>query len=80
MIKIWDCYPNDKIRITDVDGGITDGIVECVTDVEEQSDLCGQEDSIGIITDEGIHLEFYESYIKSIEKIQLAVINEPIAV
>ena len=71
MISIWSYYPGNKVRIVDVDGNTTIGIVECVTEVGERSDLEKQEDGIGIITEDGRHIEFYESDI-----IEISVIDE----
>ena len=66
MINWKQCTYGDKVRIVDVDGGITEGIVEHVAAAEERSDLEKQEDGIGIITHAGQCLEFYESDIKEI--------------
>ena len=51
MINWKQCVYGDKVRIIDVEGDEFDGIVECVTDSEERSDLEKQEIGIGIITD-----------------------------
>ena len=66
MIEIWKFYPGNKIQILASDGTVTHGVVECVIDVDEHSDLENQEDSIGIITIDGSHIEFYVSDIVNI--------------
>ena len=66
MINWYQCVHGDRVRILDADDNTVEGIVECVTDSEEQSDLMPQEVSIGIITDSGEHLECFESDIKDV--------------
>jgi len=72
MIDWKKCVYGDKVRIIDIDGGVFDGIVECVTGLEERSDLEKQEDGIGIITNDGRHIEFYQSDIAEVQEIQAA--------
>jgi hypothetical protein len=67
MINWKQCVYGDNVRIIDIDNDVFEGIVECVTDSEERSNLEKQEIGIGIITNDGRHIEFYESEIASIE-------------
>ena len=71
MINWKQCIYGDKIRVIDADGGTFDGIVECVTDSEERSDLEKQEIGISIITEDGRHIEFYESEIEEVMEIEI---------
>ena len=70
MINWKQCVYGDKVRVIDIDDDVFEGIVECVTDSEERSDLEKQEIGIGIIIGDGKHIEFYESEIKEIVLIE----------
>ena len=70
MINIWKFTIGDRIKIKADNDIIFTGIVEAITDVEERSDLERQEDGIYIITEDGRHIEIYESEIKEISKIE----------
>ena len=72
MIDWKKCVYGDKVRIIDAEGDAFDGVVQCITSVEERSDLEIQEDGIGIITDDGRHIEFYQSEIAEVQIIQAA--------
>jgi len=69
MINWKKCIYGDRVRVIDIDGDVFEGIVECVTDSEERSDLEKQEIGIGIVTFDGKHIEFYESEIKNVSKL-----------
>ena len=69
MINWKKCIYGDKVRVIDIDGDVFEGIVECITDSKERSDLEKQEIGIGIITNDGRHIEFYESEIKNISEL-----------
>jgi len=62
----------DEVCLTDVDGDVIYGRVECVTDSNERSDLEKQEIGIGIVVNDGRHIEFYESEINSIIKLNVS--------
>ena len=68
MINWKRCTYGDKVRVNCVSGNVFDGIVECVDDVEDRSDLEKQEDGLSIITDDERHISFYESEIKSVSR------------
>lgn len=67
LLKFEDC---ERIKITDIDNETFEGYVTDVLCKEEQSDLCKQEDSIGICTDNRQYISFYQNDIKSIEIIK----------
>ena len=71
MINWKQCVYGDRIRIINVVGNVFEGIVEHVAAAEERSDLEKQEDGIGIITEYGRHIEFYESEITDVVLINL---------
>jgi len=66
MINIWNYTIGDNLKIIDNKDIIITGHVEAITDIEERSDLERQEAGIYIITDDGRHIEIYESEIKEI--------------
>ncbi len=69
-INIWKYEYKGKIKLTDVDGNIFIGDAGNVTDEEEQSaDDNRPESSICIYTEDGKVIDFYESEIASIEKV-----------
>ena len=70
MINIWKFTIGDKIRIKAINDIIFTGLVEAITDAEERSDLERQEDGIYIATEDGKHIEIYQSEIKEISKIE----------
>lgn len=68
MINLWEYEYSGKVKIVDLDGEEFIGDAQEVTDTEERSDLDRQE--IGItLRCKGSLIEFYQSEIKSIEKI-----------
>jgi len=67
MVDIWIYNDGDRIRISDIDDETFEGRVWCITEKSERSVLEKQEDGICLQTDDGRHIEFYLSEIKSIE-------------
>lgn len=65
------CTYGDRVRLTDVDGDVFEGIVESVIALEERSDLEKPEDGIDIIVEDGRHIGFYESEISEIVVVKL---------
>ena len=72
MINWKQCVYGDKVRIIDIDGNVFDGIVECVIEAQERSDLQKQEDGICIIADNNRHIDFYESEIQDISALNVS--------
>jgi hypothetical protein len=68
MINWKKCTYGDKVRLIDIDDAVFDGIVESFNDIMDCSDLEPQEDGITIITNDGQHIGFYESEIKSVSR------------
>lgn len=66
MINWYKCVYGDRVKVVCADGDVLEGIVESVTDSEEQSDLEKQEISLDIIADDGRHIGIYESEIKEV--------------
>jgi len=66
MINVWDYQEAENIRVTTVDDEIFSGKVISVDDVEEESDLGFDEDSISIWDGERA-IGLKQSEIKSIE-------------
>ena len=75
MINIWEYNIGDKVRILANNNIIFIGCIEAITDIEERSDLDIQEDGIYIITENGRHIEIYQSEIKEITKTDLKEIE-----
>ena len=69
MINIWNFEYCGMIKIIDVKGNEFVGEAQEVTDESERSEDEKKEDGITIFC-EGKFIEFYQSQIKSIEKIQ----------
>jgi len=69
MINIWKYDVGEKLQILTMKNAVFVGYIEAITDAGERSDLEKQEDSLGIITDDGRHIEIYQSEIKSIERL-----------
>ena len=68
MINLWAYEYSGKVKIVDLDGGEFIGDAQEVTDAEERSDLDRQEIGITLRCEDSL-IEFYQSEIKSIEKI-----------
>ena len=68
MINLWKYEYGGKVKITNIAGETFAGMAQEVTDAEERSDEEQQETGITIECD-GTLIEFYQSEIKSIEKI-----------
>jgi len=70
MIELLQFENCERIKITDIDNDDYVGVVFDVTDIEDQSDLSQQEESITIYTEDKQYVEFFQSDIKSIEIIK----------
>ena len=70
MIELLQFENCERIKITDIDNDYYVGVVFDVTDIEDQSDLSPQEESITIYTEDKQYVEFFQSDIKSIEIIK----------
>lgn len=68
MINIWEFEYCGKVKIIDIDGKEFLGEAQEITDESERSEYEKQEDGITILS-EGKLIEFYQSDIKSIEKV-----------
>lgn len=68
MIDLWQYEYCGKVKIVDVDGKTFIGTAQEITDEEERSEEERQEIGITIEID-GALIEFYQSDIKSIEKV-----------
>lgn len=68
MINLWKYEYCGKVKIVDTKGNSFTGVSREVTDAEERSDEERQENGITIESNGGL-IEFYQSEIKSIEKL-----------
>ena len=68
MINIWNFEYCGKVKIVDIDGNEFTGESQEITDESERSDDEKAEDGITILSD-GKLIEFYQSDIQSIEKV-----------
>ncbi len=68
MINLWKYEYSGKVKVVNTAGKTFAGIAQEVTDAGERSDEERQEIGITIECD-GTFVEFYQSEIKSIEKI-----------
>ncbi|MBC5685564.1 hypothetical protein H8R94_02860 [Roseburia sp. NSJ-9] len=68
MINIWNFEYCGKVKIVDIDGNEFTGEAQEITDESERSDDEKAEDGITILSD-GKLIEFYQSDIQSIEKV-----------
>ncbi|MDD6058212.1 MAG: hypothetical protein PUB98_08165 [Clostridiales bacterium] len=68
MINIWEFEYGGKVKIVDKDGNEFFGDAQEITDESERSDEEKAEDGITILS-EGKLIEFYQSDIQSIEKV-----------
>lgn len=68
MINLWEYEYCGKVKIVDVDGKMFTGDALEVTDSGERAESEKQEDGITIQSN-GMFIEFYESEIKTIEKV-----------
>lgn len=69
MINLWEYEYVGKVKIIDIDDKEFIGEAQEVTDSGERSDLEKQENGITIKCDNSL-IEFYQSEIKTIEKIE----------
>ena len=70
MTNMWDYSIGQRVRITDVDGGMAEGIIICIDDIEECTDMdLIQEDCFTIETKDGRCIGFYQGEISGIEVI-----------
>lgn len=68
MINLWKYEYGGKVKIINIAGKTFVGMAQEVTDAEERSDEEQQETGITIECD-GTLIEFYQSEIKSIERL-----------
>lgn len=68
MINIWNFEYCGKVKIVDIEGNEFTGEAQEITDESERSDDEKAEDGITILSD-GKLIEFYQSDIQSIEKV-----------
>ncbi len=68
MINIWKFEYAGKVKLIDIDGNEFIGDAQEITDASERPEEEKPEDGITIFTD-GKLVEFYQSEIRSIEKI-----------
>lgn len=68
MINIWEFEYCGKVKIIDIDGNEFIGEAQEITDESERSEYEKSEDGITLLSD-GKLIEFYQSEIKSIEKV-----------
>ena len=68
MINIWNFEYCGKVKFVDIDGNEFTGEAQEITDESERSDDEKAEDGITILSD-GKLIEFYQSDIQSIEKV-----------
>ena len=69
MVNLWGYEYGGKVKIVDADGNAYIGMAQEVTDAEERSDEEHKEIGITIECD-GSLVEFYQSEVKSIERVQ----------
>ena len=69
MVNLWGYEYGGKVKIVDADGNAYIGMAQEVTDAEERSDEERKEIGITIECD-GSLVEFYQSEVKSIERVQ----------
>ena len=68
MINIWKFEYCGEVKIIDVEGNEFIGEAQEITDEDERSEFEKQEDGITILS-EGKLIEFYQSEIRTIEKL-----------
>lgn len=69
MVNLWEYEYGGEVKIVDADGNVYIGMAQEVTDEEERSDEERKE--IGITIEcNGSLVEFYQSEVKSIERVQ----------
>ena len=69
MINIWEFEYCGRIKVVDIDGNEFVGEAQEITDESERSESEKKEDGITILSD-GKLIEFYQSEIRSIEKVR----------
>lgn len=68
MINIWKFEYCGKVKIIDIEGNEFVGEAQEITDESERSEFEKQEDGITILS-EGNLIEFYQSEIRTIQKL-----------